>query len=186
MLYFRAFFINILASWALFRRDYRNAILRLESLRQLTEKRHGYGHIKTAPILYKLAFAYHHSYGADNFRFAILLYERALTIAEQWNEQKKDALVGQIAEAMGDWYAQVANYTMAEASYLKSIRAIERKYGPASIKLLNPIYSRAESLRRLCRIDEAQQLEQQAKWIEEAAILARASDYDFHRQHPHF
>lgn len=185
MQYIRASLLSVRANWSLFRGNFKNAILRFEKLRQISEKRHGYGHIKTAPILFKLALAYHHSGGADNFRFAIFLYQRVLNIAESSNAGRTDILTGNIALAMGDWYAQIANYEMAQSSYQKSVQAFERFFGASSLRLLSPLYSRAKALRMLGRVDQAEQLEQQAAWIEEAHARMNVS-YDYRRQYPHF
>ncbi len=181
----RACLLNVMAHWSILRGDHRNAILRFESLRQIVEKRHGYGHIKTAPVLFKLASAYHHSGVADNFRFAIFLYQRVLNIAESAGDSVNDALIGNTAEAMGDWFAQVANYEMAANSYQKSIEVFARAYGASNIRLLKPIYSRAKALRLLGRVDEAQQLEQSAAWIEEAHARMAVTE-NYHRQYPRF
>ncbi len=181
----KACLLNVMAHWSILRGDSRNAILRLESLRQIVEKRHGYGHIKTAPVLYKLASAYHHSGIADNFRFAIFLYQRVLNIAESTGDSKNNVLIGNTAEAMGDWHAQVANYEMAEQCYQKSIEAFEQFYGSSSLRLLKPLNSRAKALRLLGRVEEARQLEQSATWIEEAhARVAMIEDYQ--RHYPRF
>ena len=186
MLNIRAHFLNILGSWALFIGDHRTAIQRFESLRRISESRYGANHIRIAPIIFKLAYSYHHSGGADNFRFAIILYARALTIAEGATASVNHELVGSIAEAMGDWYSQTANYTMAETFYQKCIQHFEAMHGTASTRLVTPIYSRAQALRQLCRIEEAQALEQWAAWIEEAEGRARATEYGYFRQYPHY
>lgn len=186
MLNIRAFFLNNLGSWALLIGDYRTAIQRFESLRRIGERRYGANHIRMAPIIYKLAYSYHHSGGADNFRFAFILYARALVIAEGATVSLNHELVGSIAEAMGDWYAQTANYTMAETFYEKCIQNLEAIHGTASTRLLTPIYSRAQSLRQLCRIEEAQALEQWAAWIEEAEARTRVNEHRYFRQYPHY
>lgn len=181
----RACLLNVMAHWSILRGDSRSAIQRFESLRQIIEKRHGYGHIKTAPVLFNLASAYHHSGVADNFRFAILLYQRILNIAETTGETANDEIVGKTAEAMGDWLAQVANYDMAESSYQTAIEAFERLHGPSSLRLLKPLGSRSKALRLLGRSSEAQQLEQQAAWIEEAHARMTVTE-DYHRHYPRF
>ncbi len=186
MLNIRAFFLNILGSWALFIGDHRTAIRRFESLRQISEGLYGANHIRMAPLIHKLAHSYHHSGGADNFRFAIILYARALVIAEGATAPLNHELVGSIAEEMGDWYSQTANYTTAETFYQKCIQNLEAIHGTASTRLLTPIYSRAQSLRQLCRIEEAQALEQWAAWIEAAEARARATEYGYFRQYPRY
>ena len=177
--------LNISASWSLIWEDYRSAKDRYEQLRRISEQRNGYNHIKTVPILYKLALCYHHMGGADNFRHALIVYEGALAVAEASSIDSKDLLIGQIAKEMGDWYWQAGNQGMADSLYQKSIGAIERRGGPVSLKLIAPLYARARVLRSQGRQEEAKNLEHQAHLIEDAHASV-ADTYKYHGHYPRF
>lgn len=171
------------AVWALVRKDYHSAIANYLTLLLRSEKRFGSNSIQAAQISYKLAHCYHHSGGADNFRFAILLYTRALNIVELKNSADNDALLGDVAKAMGDWYSQIANYSMADPLYQKSIQAYVRRYGEHSNVLLTPLYARLAILKLQGQDQEAADIE---AWTDRIIQANRYLEiYQYHGRYPH-